>query len=353
MSELKPCPLQEKLTKQGVFKGAHGVEGLEAADNFWEKQLYGTRLYYGDGLTDYLHRDVLRAAIRALKEPTPDFEARAVEAERKLNSCLTFTDGERAMIKHCLCGVELIESGNWSVAKFKRWLNACMHNDPKFLEEVKLEVLRKEGDGKCTSRKITAESSSNASEVTKEAIHFLITHALAERDKGKETVAHELECVSELIEQLQSQLTAAQKEVERLKDCLEPGKASAILNGFEDFVKECGYCGLSSRPSLLFLRDYVEGLKQQLTQAHAAIVKKDEALRFIRSSMQGDPHYEKDTIKATEALSTPESAKELVRDRERLDWLQKNHRELFDDSLFHFNTKQLRQAIDAAMSKTT
>ena len=55
------------LCADGIFKGAHGLEGLLNADAFWEQQPYGTRLYYGEGLTDYLHRDVLRAAVQLLK----------------------------------------------------------------------------------------------------------------------------------------------------------------------------------------------------------------------------------------------------------------------------------------------
>lgn len=56
----------DTLTANGVFKGAHGLEGLANAQEFWDRQPYGTRLYYGDGIADYLHRDVLRAAVRAL-----------------------------------------------------------------------------------------------------------------------------------------------------------------------------------------------------------------------------------------------------------------------------------------------
>lgn len=56
----------DTLTAHGVFKGAHGLDGLTNAQEFWDRQPYGTRLYYGDGIADYLHRDVLRAAIRAL-----------------------------------------------------------------------------------------------------------------------------------------------------------------------------------------------------------------------------------------------------------------------------------------------
>ena len=57
----------KELTNQGVFKGAEGLEGLAEADDFWERQEYGTRLYYGPGIADYLHRSVLRAAIEVIK----------------------------------------------------------------------------------------------------------------------------------------------------------------------------------------------------------------------------------------------------------------------------------------------
>lgn len=55
-----------RLAKAGVFKGAHGLEGLANCQEFWDKQPYETRLYYGGGIADYLHRDVLKAAIRIL-----------------------------------------------------------------------------------------------------------------------------------------------------------------------------------------------------------------------------------------------------------------------------------------------
>lgn len=59
--------LNEKLAVEGVFKGFHGLEGLYNAQSFWDDQSYGTRLYYGPGGLDYLHRSVLGAAIKALK----------------------------------------------------------------------------------------------------------------------------------------------------------------------------------------------------------------------------------------------------------------------------------------------
>lgn len=61
-----PGSVVSALTAQGVFKGAHGLEGLANASDFWERQPYGTRLYYGDGIMDYLHIGVLNAAIKAL-----------------------------------------------------------------------------------------------------------------------------------------------------------------------------------------------------------------------------------------------------------------------------------------------
>lgn len=54
------------LTAAGVFKGAHGLRGLAESQAFWDGQPYNTRLYYGDGGGDYLHRDVLRAVVRLL-----------------------------------------------------------------------------------------------------------------------------------------------------------------------------------------------------------------------------------------------------------------------------------------------
>lgn len=60
------------LAGRGVFKGAHGLAGLLDAQEFWGEQPYGTRLYYGPGALDYLHRDVLRAAVAALNGTAPN-----------------------------------------------------------------------------------------------------------------------------------------------------------------------------------------------------------------------------------------------------------------------------------------
>ena len=56
------------LRKQRVYLGFGGLEGLLNAEDFWADQPYGTRIYYGSGVGHYLHRDVLHAAIAALKD---------------------------------------------------------------------------------------------------------------------------------------------------------------------------------------------------------------------------------------------------------------------------------------------
>ena len=57
---------ENKLTEAGIFKGAEGLRGLAENNAFWDLQEYGTRLYYGTGSTEYLHRDVLRTALKIL-----------------------------------------------------------------------------------------------------------------------------------------------------------------------------------------------------------------------------------------------------------------------------------------------
>lgn len=60
-------PIVEILQDHGVFKGAHGLEGFLNAKDFWDRQPYGSRLYYGNNATDYLHVDILRAVIEILR----------------------------------------------------------------------------------------------------------------------------------------------------------------------------------------------------------------------------------------------------------------------------------------------
>lgn len=74
---------EKSLAEAGVFKGAEGLRQFAECTEFWDQQLYGTRFYF-DG-NHYLHRDILRAAIRALGAP-PAPAASAQPAE-------TFDDG--------------------------------------------------------------------------------------------------------------------------------------------------------------------------------------------------------------------------------------------------------------------
>lgn len=59
---------EHKLSAAGVFKGAEGLRGLLDAQDFWDQQPYGTRLYFGEMANEYLHRDVLRAAVALLDQ---------------------------------------------------------------------------------------------------------------------------------------------------------------------------------------------------------------------------------------------------------------------------------------------
>jgi hypothetical protein len=116
---------EAKLTEAGVFKGAHGLRGLLNARDFWDRQPYGTRLYYGDGGADYLHRDVLSTAVELLDKPAAPLAAgrvgvgvdeamvrRALEAHRRptgLNpeTCTAYTVNAarmRAALEAALAG---------------------------------------------------------------------------------------------------------------------------------------------------------------------------------------------------------------------------------------------------------
>ena len=76
---------EQQLAKAGVFKGYDGLRELAECDEFWDTQEYGTRLYYGPGITQYLHRGVLRTAIKILDEVS-DNEQLIIEAFEKVDS---------------------------------------------------------------------------------------------------------------------------------------------------------------------------------------------------------------------------------------------------------------------------
>jgi hypothetical protein len=77
--------VERKLVNAGVFAGMRGLEGLLNASDFWEQQPYGTRLYYGPGGLDYLHRGVLEAAIKILSEPPVEPPPKASREEMNIS----------------------------------------------------------------------------------------------------------------------------------------------------------------------------------------------------------------------------------------------------------------------------
>lgn len=66
---------------------------------------------------------------------------------------------------------------------------------------------------------------------------------------------------------------------------------------------ETGICNSCAQSEVLELREQLTHERQLRLAGEVAMKVKDEALRFIRSSMQGDPHYLKDTIEATTAIN--------------------------------------------------
>lgn len=76
----EPDTAEAALARQGVYAGMGGLRGLAEASEFWESQMYGTRLYYGPGGGQYLHRSVLKAAVDAL-DGKPPYKTPAVGTE--------------------------------------------------------------------------------------------------------------------------------------------------------------------------------------------------------------------------------------------------------------------------------
>lgn len=111
------------LDDAGVFWGHEGLRGLAESDEFWNKQTYGTRLYYGDGIADYLHRDVLRAAVRSMDA----LAARLAEAERDRDSAVALygeakvradeTERENASLSAQVAALEAQVAGVYEVRK--------------------------------------------------------------------------------------------------------------------------------------------------------------------------------------------------------------------------------------------
>jgi hypothetical protein len=105
----EPGEVGELLTNNGVFKGAHGIEGLLSADAFWEQQPYGTRLYYGDGIADYLHRGVLRSVATLLQRlATPAY----LVVGRPPEGFLDLLKSQPGEVQICSAGVSIEPLGD-------------------------------------------------------------------------------------------------------------------------------------------------------------------------------------------------------------------------------------------------
>lgn len=70
---------------------------------------------------------------------------------------------------------------------------------------------------------------------------------------------------------LQKQLATCRAEVERLKECLEPGKASAIVNGLFREAERLGFYRPTAKHALTQFVEYVEQLRAQLATCRAAL----------------------------------------------------------------------------------
>jgi hypothetical protein len=113
--------LKRKLAAGGVFKGFEGVEGLLNASEFWEQQAYGTRLYYGPGITDYLHHGVLETVVKILKTPPA-----ACEPPASL-----WGDGTREM---------MIQLRDWLKSKMPCPAGDCCNELRTWIEKVDKEI---------------------------------------------------------------------------------------------------------------------------------------------------------------------------------------------------------------------
>lgn len=159
--------VEKKLEARGVFLGAHGLEGFANAHDFWDKQPYGKRLYYGDGNFDYLHLDVLNAAIAELASaPSAIGAITSNEAEKYLDEgfdikvlnpehgtywrcsyCGNDDKGEhdegcliRRLVKRALAAAPVAATGGEAVAWVRTlngkidWSEDCLHTDGKLGE---------------------------------------------------------------------------------------------------------------------------------------------------------------------------------------------------------------------------
>lgn len=129
----------EKPWDAGLFKGADGLQKMADADAFWLTQPYRTRLYFGDGIADYLHRDVLRAAVKGLAGSTASSQVEPCIEEARLDQELPrrlfVVEGgsNGAAPSGCELVLDDVDDGNEERDYF---LVSVVHGDPDVLKQM-------------------------------------------------------------------------------------------------------------------------------------------------------------------------------------------------------------------------
>ncbi len=127
--------LESKLEAAGVFKGSAGLRGLLDSQEFWDEQPYTTRLYFGSGNSDYLHRDVLRTAIKLLDGPNTsqterDSKQHIDAADHNNSQQMTVPDGYVLMPVKLSAenGAKAALSGEFTITR-EATCPACQHDE--------------------------------------------------------------------------------------------------------------------------------------------------------------------------------------------------------------------------------
>jgi len=103
------------------------------------KQLDAINAALKDGTAEDVNAALQKtcAQVEAIGQPDP----KGCSNPRYLGD--TFAGGIASMSRHSLAAIELIRRGQWTLDKMERWLNAVISNDPKYFDEIRLEILAK------------------------------------------------------------------------------------------------------------------------------------------------------------------------------------------------------------------
>lgn len=91
---------------------------------------------------------------------------------------------------------------------------------------------------------------------------------------------------------LQAQVDAANEEITNLKECLEPGKASAIVGGLFREAERLGFYKPTAKHALTQFVEEVTSLRQQLLTCQAAMEVKDTALKQLKTLYPNSEHIQ-------------------------------------------------------------